>query len=136
MIVTDDIDTSQNATNEIAKDSGLNTKQAVFPVDLRKAAQGLGQENGRQQTSKQDSANTAGLQSFSGIEKVDSSETGNVKVYQPNPLQSFVILFCVSLTLGSGVAATVLHRTGELPVPHWPVFWVQFPIIQLNSLEI
>ena len=43
----------------------------------------------------------------------------NVKVVQPNRLQSFIVLTCVSVTLASSVAATVLHRTGGLPLPKW-----------------
>ena len=43
----------------------------------------------------------------------------NVKVVQPNRVQSLVVLACVSMTMASSVAATVLHRTGGLPVPKW-----------------
>lgn len=43
----------------------------------------------------------------------------NVRVLQPNRLQSVVVLACVTVTLMSSVAATVIHRTGELPFPKW-----------------
>lgn len=44
------------------------------------------------------------------------------RVVQPNPFQSVIVLLCVSTTLASSVAATVLYRTGELPIPRPPVW--------------
>ena len=83
----------------------------AFPVDLSKSSPSL-----KPNSSGQGPKNT-------GQSDTDVSGTERrLRVYQPNPLQSFIVLFCVSLTLGSGVAATILHRTGQLPLPHWPVF--------------
>ena len=48
-----------------------------------------------------------------GDEEVDRP----VEVIQPSLWQSIVVLLCVTITLSSSVAAAVLHRTGELPIP-------------------
>ena len=46
-----------------------------------------------------------------------ANEEVPVQVIQPSPWQSIVVLLCVTVTLSSSVAAAVLHRTGELPIP-------------------
>ena len=50
-------------------------------------------------------------------EEVSTADKEVVEVIQPSLLQSVVVLLCVTLTLSSSVAAAVLHRTGELPIP-------------------
>ena len=40
-----------------------------------------------------------------------------IEVIQPSLWQSIIVLLCVTVTLSSSVAAAVLHRTGELPIP-------------------
>lgn len=59
--------------------------------------------------------------SVGGSNSPETSEdrAQNVKVVQPNRLQSIIVLACVTMTLASSVAATVIHRTGELPFPKW-----------------
>lgn len=50
----------------------------------------------------------------------ERATSAKATVVQPDPFQSLVVVLCISLTLSSSVAATVLNRTGELPFPRLP----------------
>lgn len=54
-----------------------------------------------------------------GVEGGGTGEGRRVKVVQPSRIQSLVVLASVTVTMASSVAATVIHRTGVLPVPKW-----------------
>lgn len=91
-----------------------------FPVDLKQAAEKLNPNKTGFAAHDRELKLGSSLD-ITSVEGQNEIKKG-IRVYQPNPLQSLIVLFSVSLTLGSGVAATVLHRTGELPLPKWPVF--------------
>lgn len=72
---------------------------------------------------KSETSPTDGPQIASSAGNRDMDKTPpakDVKVVQPNRLQSLIILGCVTITLASSVAATVIHRVGHLPQPVWP----------------
>ena len=61
----------------------------------------------------------SGLVRSEGVGDEGKGPSRDVKVVQPNRLQSIIVLACVTMTLASSVAATVIYRTGELPLPKW-----------------
>ena len=93
-VIEDPTDSSSDSANPASSEAGI--MKGTTPGATMPQLQGAGMEGEK-----------------------DNGQGRNVQIVQPNRIQSLVVLTCVSMTMASSVAATVLHRTGGLPLPKW-----------------